>query len=193
MRLDVIGLAGRAGSGKNYIADTYFAPLGYRSVALADHMKMHLVGTGQLTYREAFHEKTERSRTMLQTDGMALRAKYGIAAWASILWTWCERWAETWGETKFVVTDIRFPDEIDYLHAREALVYGIDAPERVAAYAQRMSPDQQTHVSETSLVDAARLYDAVISNDPHDATTVGIQIRGFLHAHRYARYSDVRP
>lgn len=186
MRLQVIGLAGRAGSGKNFLADQYFAPLGFRQVALADHMKAAFVGQGLSEYDEVFHHKTERSRTLLQDEGMRLRAHYGVDVWARILWTWMERWAETWGQTQYVITDIRFPNEIEYLQRQNALVYGIEAPRRVAAYATTMRPDHRAHVSEMSLAGGTHLYDGVIDNDPQHATTVGLQVAGLLRAHGFA-------
>jgi hypothetical protein len=182
--LIVVGLAGRAGSGKNYVADHYFKPHGFLPVALADHFKATVAGRGLATYEEAFHTKPRQVRTLLQTEGTENGwMRWGPKVWPETLYTWMRHWERNWGFHKFVVTDVRFPHEITALHERGALVYGVQAPERAAAYAERLTDEQRNHSSERALIGMEHLFDGLIENDP-DSPDVGRQLAALLAAHR---------
>jgi hypothetical protein len=56
-KLDIIGLAGKSGTGKDHIAKTYFQPLGFKSFSFAWHPKVFLVGKGLATHEEVFVTK----------------------------------------------------------------------------------------------------------------------------------------
>ncbi len=185
MRLDIIGLAGRAGSGKNFLAETYFRPRGFYPVALADHGKMTAVGRGVATLEEVMVTKPPAVRDYLQQE-LTERGRhvYGADVWSRTTYAWMCHWAAQWGVRRFVVTDVRFPEEIDFLHEREGVVYYVDAPRRVAAKARQYPAKLNAHVSETALLGSEHLYDGVLSNDPEFAGSVERQIDGLLRAHR---------
>lgn len=175
MRL--LGLSGKAGAGKNYIARTVLAPLGYREVALADELKIRAIATGVATYEEAFHTKPPRVRTWMQQEGTERgRQLFGEDVWVNALLARMARVQETWGIDTFVVTDVRFPNEVTGIQAAGGRVLRVDAPERVAA--SPLSPEARQHASETAL-DGFDGFDGVIQNDPVFGHTVAWQ----MHVH----------
>ena len=60
----VLGISGKAGSGKDYLYLNYIKPLGFYQISLAWHFKADLIGKGALTFEEAFVTKPPHIRTM---------------------------------------------------------------------------------------------------------------------------------
>lgn len=152
--LTLIGLSGKAGSGKDYLAEHYLRPLGFLPVALADGVKDWAIARGLCTYEEAYHTKPPHVREVLQQLGTEEgRRVFGENLWCLHLHARLRRIAERWGLTKFAVTDIRFPNEVTFVQQRDGVVYRLFAPDRVAA---------------TSLTALQRVHDSEIALDPYD-------------------------
>ena len=66
--MDVIGLSGKIGTGKDYIAEQYFFPRGYKQFSLAWHFKIWIVGKQEATYEEVFHTKPPEIRHYSQYE-----------------------------------------------------------------------------------------------------------------------------
>jgi hypothetical protein len=179
---EVIALAGRSGAGKDHVARTYFAPRGWRPVAFADHGRVTLVAREQATLEELLVTRPPDKRKLIQEE-LTERGRhvYGDEVWCRALYTWLELYRARWGFDRFVVTDLRFPAEADYVHRHDGLVYEVHAPARVAGAA--MAPALRAHASETALVGVPGLYDGTILNDPEYADAVGTQVAGLLRAH----------
>ena len=175
----IIGLAGRAGSGKNYVATTHIVPLGFSEIALADEMKVRAVALGVATYDEAFRTKPPHVRKWLQEEGTERgRALFGEDCWCRALAARVRLMQDRWGIHDFVVTDVRFPNEARFL--REQLggfVLKILAPTRVAM--SSVTDEQRRHSSEES-VDSLDSVDGILRNDVGDAPWVGRHVDAFV-------------
>lgn len=148
--MQIIGLSGKAGSGKDFIAATYLRPLGFRPIALADQIKTLAVGRRLCTYEEAFHTKPPHVRNALQQMGTELgRDAYHEDVWVETLGAWLELFREKWGEEKFVITDVRFPNEVAGIQKLGGFVIRVWAPDRVAT--NGMPDHLRLHRSETAL------------------------------------------
>lgn len=179
-KLTVIGLSGKFGVGKDYLSKTYFSPRGFRTISLAAHFKIWIVGKGEATFDEVFHTKPPHIRHMLQQEGTEKgRLVYGEDVWVHTIFAWMELFAETWGETKFVIPDVRFPNEVEAIQKHGGKVFRIIAPERNnhAPYGS----EARAHISETALDDyPPSKFDGIIKNDPDHAGVVAYHIGTLL-------------
>lgn len=115
MRL--VGLTGKAGSGKSFIASNVLVPEGYIPLALAGPMKAELAGQGVIPGDEAlgFKPKSPRTRSVLQIYGTELgRERFHEDVWCSTL-EWWIGWFTEHDMDRFVITDVRFPNELRWL------------------------------------------------------------------------------
>lgn len=179
----IIGLAGRSGVGKSTLSSTYLRPFGFAEAALADEIKIRAVATGVATYEQVFTlgPKLPHVRTWLQEEGTERgRNVFGQDVWVRALLARLRRMSETGGPREFVVTDVRFANEVRGIRQAGGIVLLVDAPSRNAG--NGMTADQRLHASETGL-DGLSLeeFDGVVLNDPEHANTIGWQ----LHAHLY--------
>jgi hypothetical protein len=206
--LKIIGLSGKAGVGKDTIARLYLKRLEYLPIALADGVKEEAVARGLATYEEAFYTKPPEVRTALQQLGTELgREVYGEDYWCRKLAARLKSIHDRWGFRKFVITDVRFPNEVHFVQqALNGEVYRIYAPDRNAA--MNLSVEQREHLSETALdpfdpilegdkmrfgttVVTVRngkqieegLFDAVIDNRIDPPISLDTQITAILRAH----------
>lgn len=164
MALDIIGVSGKAGSGKDYVTEHFLRPLGYHRIALADHFKIWAVGRGLATREEVFVTKPPHVRSALQRVGTEEgRNQFGEAIWCNTALAWMEHHAEMWGITNFAVCDVRFVNEVQFVQAQGGRVLRLVAPERVAV--NRLTDEARLHPSETSLDDYDG-FDAFILTDP---------------------------
>ena len=65
----LIGLIGKAGSGKTTTAKVLSGELDFEKHAFADPLKQMLINAGMCTYEECYVEKTEQSRWLMQKVG----------------------------------------------------------------------------------------------------------------------------
>lgn len=176
--MQLIGLSGKAGTGKNYLARQFLAPHGFRESALADEIKTRGVALGIGTYDEMFHAKPEHVREWLQQEGTERgRDRYGVDVWINALLARLTRVEETWGIGTFVITDVRFPNEVEVIQAHGGRVFRIEAPERAAA--SSIPEALRTHASEIALDDYEH-FDGWLFNDPIYAHTVDWQLHMLL-------------
>jgi hypothetical protein len=171
---DVVALSGKAGVGKDFIFNHHLAPLGYKRWALADHFKIWIVGQGKASYDEVFTSKPPHIRKLLQEEGTERgRNIYGDTIWLDTAYMWMLHLSETMGIEKYCLTDIRFPNEADYVKARGGKVIRIEAPTREAK--SSLSKEARKHISETALNDYKK-FDGIIYNDPEYSERVKKQI-----------------
>jgi hypothetical protein len=177
MTLQVIGISGKSGTGKDYIYETCLKPLGYIRWGLADHFKICAVGQGLMTYTEAFVTKPDNVRPILQRLGTEEgRDVYGKDVWLQTAHAWMIHLNNTMNLTKFCFTDIRFENEVRYVQQNlNGEVFRIVAPDRAAN--NKLSPTDRMHVSETEL-DSYTLFDGTIYN--HIGSDVKTQMKNLL-------------
>lgn len=181
--LQLVGLAGEAGSGKDTIARLHLAPLGYVSLGLADRAKINLVAAGAATVEEVFVTKPVHVRQLLQDRLEAERVADvagGRGVHARGLLADATRAALRWGTTRVAVTDVRHPEDIAVLRDAGAIILKVHAPARVAA--SGLTDAQRAHPSERALDGRDELFDGILDNDPEYEATVGAQVQAFLRA-----------
>lgn len=122
--MQLIGLAGKAGSGKSYLAEQLLVPEGFLPLALAGPMKAELAGQGVIPGEEALGltSKSARTRNILQTYGTELgRERYHEDVWCSTL-EWWIGWFLSHAYERFVITDVRYPNELEWVRSLGGLV-----------------------------------------------------------------------
>lgn len=176
--IQIIGISGKAGSGKDWISQNILKPLGFHQWSFAWHFKVWLIGKGEATYEEVFHTKPPHIRKLLQLEGTERgRMVYGENVWGDTMYAWFQVINEFWGINKFVVPDIRFPSEVNVVHNLGGKVFRIVAPNRVAN--NGLSDEARNHLSETSL-DNFDKFDGFIYNDFGEELTVKDQMYTLL-------------
>jgi hypothetical protein len=159
-QVTIAGLAGYARSGKNFIASSYFVPRGFLPISFADHFKVDAVVRDGAPMKEVFFgDKSPATRHMLQQRGTEEgRNVYGEDIWVKTLEAWTATHVSK-GWYRFVVTDVRFPNEAKWIKDMGGEVYRVHGRGGLVGGAER-------HVSETALDD----YDGF---DAHLDNTVG--------------------
>lgn len=177
-KFEVLGISGHAGTGKDYITNHYLKPLGYHQFSLAWHFKVGIVGEGLATHEEVFETKPPHVRKALQIKGTEEgRNVYGENVWCNHVSEWFDVLHEHWGIDKFVVPDIRFPNEVKFVQNLGGKVFRITAPKRTSM--SKLTLEQRAHPSETSL-DKWFAFDGYIYNDPEYSETVNKQMHDLL-------------
>jgi hypothetical protein len=170
----IIGFSGKIGSGKDYIAKeivgTHLKNMGiqYIHMAFSDAIKVNLMATTDISYESLYVKKTTESRNMLQKCGMKLRAT-DDSIWIKYLDSWLKVYVSR-GFKVILISDVRFPIEVDYINERGGQIFRIIAPERTL---KKMSEETdnnigeiekiKTHISETELDNYD--FDLIINND----------------------------
>lgn len=146
--MELIGITGRAGSGKDWLGREVLRPAGWVQWAFAWPMKMDLIGRGEMTYAEAFVTKPPAVRDRMQQYGTTdMRGVYGDDVWLREADGWLRLLADT-GAAKVYVSDVRFPNEFDFIRARGGklvrMLHGMGRP-----YALQDTP-MAAHATETA-------------------------------------------
>lgn len=179
MSIKVIGISGKAGSGKDYISQNFLRPHGYFQWSFAWHFKNSIVGKGAATYEEVFHTKPPHIRKELQLEGTERgRNIYGENIWCETAKSWMLLLHEQWGINKFVVADVRFPNEVEFIKTMGGNVLRINAPIRIER--NTLSAEARLHVSETALDDYAN-FDYILDNDPEHANVIHAEVQRIIH------------
>lgn len=189
--MHIIGLSGRAGAGKDWITEHILKPDGYFQISFAWHFKIWMVSTGEATYEEVFVTKPPHIRKKLQRRGTEEgRNVYGENIWCQTALAWMRLLHDTNGVQKFVIPDIRFPNELEFVQQQGGLVFRINAPTRTAN--SNLTPEAREHISETALDHIPPTgFDGIIQNDPAFATTLSYQVHRLLRGtptHMFGSY-----
>lgn len=165
----VVGLAGKSGSGKDYVYLNYLKPMGFMQVSLAWHFKVDLIGKKAITFEEAFVTKPPHIRTLLQIQGTELgRNIYGQKIWCDTLVAWMDVYNFHWDVDQFVIPDVRFINEMNFIQDDlDGKVIQVYAPERSGD--TTLDDTQRAHPSESEM-DSIHPddYDGVLFNNPSD-------------------------
>lgn len=187
--LKIIGLHGKAGSGKNYLGKHALIPLGYFPMAFADQLKVTCIVKGLISVEGAFYrEKTPEERQFLQEEGTERgRDVYGQDYWIRYFEAWIAAHASA-GVTKFYVPDVRFPNEVEHIQALGGLVVRI-----VGRGGLPSGSNRDSHRSETMLDSYPdSMFSAIIDNTPgryhavDDLRRVGLEYGPLVHSDRGA-------
>ena len=173
--VEIIGLLGHQGVGKNYISEkilpTILSKKNYVVLAFADHFKIDCISKHNADYNKVFGEKDFETRRLLQLCGTEEgRNKYGFDIWVKTMLNWVKVLSSR-GVERFIISDVRFENEIEWIKSLGGIIIKIEAPER---YKQRLinetNGDEEkmkeimNHYSEIN-IDKIKNYDILIHND----------------------------
>lgn len=181
----LVGLSGCAGVGKTHLINHYLHKWGYYDAPLADELKVRAVAQGVASYEDAFYHKPPAVRMWLQEEGTERgRDVFGENIWCNTLLTRLRRVSSSWGLQRFVVSDVRFPNEVRFVLDNGGIVLRVEAPQRYAS--NGMTPEARQHRSERALDDfPVHQYTGVILNDPEYEGIIEWQLRTHLENQGY--------
>lgn len=124
--IQLMGMAGKARSGKDYLSQHYLIePHDFIPLSLANWFKEEAVRIEGFDYDEIYEEKTPESRNYMQQRGTENgRMKYGEDVWCDIVELRMKYFVDH-GLRKFVITDVRFRNEIEWIHELGGSVFYI--------------------------------------------------------------------
>ena len=118
----LFGICGKAGSGKDTIGDYLVNSYGFKKIALADPIKRLVEDIFVLSHEEV-HDRVRREEPMPDWDNWSVRKLLQFIGtemfrnqlfddiWVKSLW----KRVNSDKDSNYVVTDIRFPNELSYL------------------------------------------------------------------------------
>ena len=169
--MKLIGLHGKAGAGKDFIAsaclDDYF------KFALANHFKIDVVRKYTFTFEEVFETKPAHVRHRLQQIGTEEnRDVYGEYTWCDAAEAWMYQFYTANKLNQFVISDIRFNNEAEWVKKLGGTVIKIESDRNRSG----MDAQALKHSSEAGVSD--EFIDHVIINDiGTDVETLRWQIK----------------
>jgi hypothetical protein len=156
----VVALAGKANSGKDYLADeVLIQEFGFLPLSLAMWFKSEGVEFEDLPFEETFGEqpKSDETRDFYQKRGTEQgRQKHGKDVWINMV-EMKMYYFKQHGFNKFVITDARYPNEFDWVHNFCGKVY------RIHGRGGAENKQAKNHDSETKM-DNYSNYDGYIDN-----------------------------
>jgi hypothetical protein len=159
-----IGLAGKAGAGKDSLYEHVLKPKGYIRWQMTLHYKTWLVATGRGTFEEVFLTKPPHIRKILQEEMTQLRYEWSESIWLDVFKSWMVSLHEIVGidVTHVAVTDLRFLIEMRGLKALGGKILHLEAADQQA----NVAPELRGHRSEAELdsPEVKELRDAYILN-----------------------------
>jgi hypothetical protein len=173
--VQVIGMSGQARSGKDFLTKEALVPKGFLPLALANHFKVTAMAKGapgltlgELDIRQMWEtDKDAKHRKVLQLEGTERgRNIYGEDIWCRHLEAWMYYFA-TKGFRRFVVTDVRFRNEVEWVHRLGGRVYRITGR-------GGLTDGRQVHQSERDL-EGFTGFDRIIDNNPNRGPHEAIQ------------------
>jgi hypothetical protein len=191
VKLDIIGLSGKSGSGKDFVGREILRPAGYHQWAFAWPMKNEAVGIG-FSYDEVHNTKPPAVRDWLQNRGTRDGwEKHGRFYWCQIAEAWLRTLHEQWGISKFYFTDVRFLHEAEFIKSLGGKLVRINAGDRPL----RLTGEAALHVSETALDDYPGFDALVLNSLDRTAESLEESFRhwGVLPRREAPKYFEVPP
>lgn len=154
--MEIIGLLGHQGVGKNYIAEEILLKkLDYKPtlvIAFADHFKVEGISKYDLEYNKVYGKKDFYTRKRLHFIGTEEgRQKFGYDIWIKTIHNWIKVYNSR-GIKRFIIPDVRFQNEVDWIKSLNGVVIKINAPNR---YIARVKEEVKN-------------YDFILNNDYND-------------------------
>jgi phosphomevalonate kinase len=169
----IYGFSGKMGTGKNYICENMFLPIikhetgkDVLQLAFADQIKVNVMTKYNLTKEDVCDKKSADVRHLLQKEGTEEgRDKLGTNIWVNYLDKWIDLHRSR-GIEHFLITDVRFINEVEYIKSKGGRVIRIEAEERNRERLERENNGEhiRQHRSETEL-DTYTDFDLVLNND----------------------------
>lgn len=140
----IVGLVGRAGSGKDYMASILQRALDFMPLALADALKVKCAVEYGVPIGAMYGDnRPGYVRTLLQRVGTdEVREKFDEDYWWRTLDAWMSVLTMRMGTASFVVPDVRFKNEAVWVMERGGIVI------RLCGRGREMTEGQTAHRSE---------------------------------------------
>jgi hypothetical protein len=147
--IKLIGISGKANVGKDYVA-SILKSWGWTPFSFALHLKMDAVGKGECSYEEVMVTKPPHVRHRLQLKGTEEgRMVYGEDIWIKTLDAWLTYFSKEWQKNLFVIPDIRFENEAEFIKSRGGILIRVVSDNRLAN--SKLTDEQKGHTSEVAL------------------------------------------
>jgi hypothetical protein len=147
--IKLIGISGKANVGKDYVARILKAR-GWTPFHFALHLKMDAIGKGEGTYEEVMVTKPPHVRRRLQLKGTEEgRMVYGEDIWIKTLDAWLTYFSTQWQKNSFVIPDVRFENEAEYIKSRGGILIRVISEDRLSN--SKLTEEQKAHDSEIAL------------------------------------------
>lgn len=171
----IIGLSGKMGVGKDYIARNVIQPFIESrfpkerciNLAFADQLKINTIMNYNVPFTSVFINKNDKTRNLLQKEGTENgRHKFGEDIWIRYTQNWIDVWKSR-GFSTFLLSDVRFCNEIDWIHKQGGVVIRIEAPKRSKVKFEQefgQCNNECSHQSEIEL-DNIDCFDLIVNND----------------------------
>lgn len=171
-KFSIYGFCGKLGSGKHFVAKNVLLPMlpSKPSIILSfsDTLKIDAIVKDGLKREHVFEEKDQETREALQKRGTEDgRTQYGDDIWIKymeeLIYLHVSR-----GIRRILITDVRFPNEIEFIRRHGGVVIQVVASLRNKQHLA-LEADNNTisqHISENALNDYHG-YDFVLHNDPN--------------------------
>lgn len=170
---ELIGIAGKAGSGKDTVAE-YIEPFGYRRRALADNIKFiarfiydlepEQMNDPQLKEQPLDEWDGLTPRQILQRLGTEVGRSVHEETWVRSLFHWIDdHWeiSSDWGKG-YVIPDVRFPNEAKAIRDKGGRLWFVEREESGTI-------SGEGHESESHFEELREMADVIIENDDgHD-------------------------
>lgn len=178
--IQIIGLTGKAGSGKDFIGTNCLKD--YFKISLADHFKNDVVGKAIFTYEEVYYTKPPHVRHELQIIGTENgRNVLGQNVWIHCIEAWIYSIYRKNGIRNFCIPDVRFDNEAQWVHDLGGKVINIISDRD----REGMDDKAKTHVSEAGIKE--ELVDGVIfNNEGTDIPTIQYQVNELLRLYSFS-------
>lgn len=177
----LIALSGKLGSGKDYVASHLIIPeickkYRYLHCSFADQLKINVMTKHSIEYKELYEEKSHSTRKLLQTEGTEIARSQDPNIWIKYLDNWIQV-HNSRGVEVFIVTDLRFSNELDYVKNFKEFGISIRVKSKTRNHSrllQESGGDEKiydtlkNHRSECDLDDREQDFDMVIDNDGED-------------------------
>jgi hypothetical protein len=125
----LIGIYGKLGSGKDYITEHVIQKFGdFLQLAFADQIKINVMTKNGVSFQDLYILKTQESRQLLQSEG-TLERKSNENIWVDYLANWIKI-HKSRDIDNFVITDIRFKNEYDFIKNNGGYLIKVIAPNR---------------------------------------------------------------
>lgn len=190
--IEVYGFCGKMGTGKNYIAEEvfikYLHPTNTMFVAFADQLKVLCATECGVAIEDLLGNKTAQNRNLLQTKGTEVRAR-SPDIWIRYLDAFIRLHASR-NIKRFIITDIRYHNELKWVKSVGGTVFGIMAPNRNYSrimHEAKGDPDIadniRSHQSEVEFDQIVVDCDFIIYNDLDESDTLTRQITHIVNQH----------
>lgn len=172
----IIGICGKMGSGKDYVASKYIIPFlekhnkKYVELAFADQLKVNVMFKYNVPYSDVYIKKNKETRSLLQQEGTENgRDTINKNIWVDYHKLWSSVLTRNNPETFVITTDTRYSNEFDYIKKSGGILIKVVAPKRNLnrIIQEKLDSSQISHRSECDLDNIPDAqFDIVINNDP---------------------------